>query len=173
MITLGTAWIRCRGAGSALSKMTSKSKSAAFSDYLKAVGEADRKKKCEEEAAKLASEKQSEKSAWQDFVNNSKVFGQKLVNDGIAIKDGFAGVISGGANTILFWQTREQKAQNSEAIKQLFGVENGTAPHVHFGDNEAALNNDGIWHDAGKGLPTITNKIAGWLLENGWKLPKE
>jgi len=36
--------------------MTSKSKSAAFSDYLKAVGEAARKKKCEEEAAKLATE---------------------------------------------------------------------------------------------------------------------
>ena len=32
-------------------------------------------------------------------------------------------------------------------------------PHIHFGDNEAALNIDGTWHDDGKKIPSITNKI--------------
>lgn len=46
-------------------------------------------------------------------------------------------------------------------------------PHIHFGDNYAALNMDGTWHDAGKKIPTITNRIKKWLLENGWNLPEE
>lgn len=46
-----------------------------------------------------------------------------------------------------------------------------TKPHIHFGEDEAALNNHGTWHDKGKPLPIITNKIAEWILNNGWKLP--
>lgn len=32
-------------------------------------------------------------------------------------------------------------------------------PHIHFGVDEAALNLDGTWHDAGKTHPKITNKM--------------
>jgi len=46
-------------------------------------------------------------------------------------------------------------------------------PHIHFGENKAALNNDGTWHDVGKPHPIITDKIAEWLLKNGWILPSE
>ena len=45
-------------------------------------------------------------------------------------------------------------------------------PHIHFGDNEAALNNDGTWHDTHNKIPNINNKIGKWILDNGWKLPK-
>ena len=46
-------------------------------------------------------------------------------------------------------------------------------PHIHFGENESALNLDGTWHDAGKERPNITNKIKEWILDNGWNLPVE
>ena len=61
-----------------------------------------RREKCKTEAAKLAAEKQSGETWWQKLVNNGKAFVQKLVNDAIEIIDGFAGIISGGANTIGF-----------------------------------------------------------------------
>ena len=44
-------------------------------------------------------------------------------------------------------------------------------PHIHFGENESALNRDGTWHDARKPRPKINNKIEKWILENGWSLP--
>ena len=46
-------------------------------------------------------------------------------------------------------------------------------PHIHFGENESALNLDGTRHDAGKERPNITNKIKEWILDNGWNLPVE
>lgn len=46
-------------------------------------------------------------------------------------------------------------------------------PHIHFGEDEAALNQDGTWHDAGKKIPNLSNKIKDWILDNGWNLPKE
>lgn len=45
--------------------------------------------------------------------------------------------------------------------------------HIHFGENEAALNQDGTWHDAGKPHPNITNKIAEWITKNRWNLPND
>ena len=45
-------------------------------------------------------------------------------------------------------------------------------PHIHFGENDKALNIDGTWHDKGKNMPTITNAIKKWILKNGWRLPK-
>lgn len=45
--------------------------------------------------------------------------------------------------------------------------------HIHFGENEAALNQDDTWHDAGKPHPNITNKIAEWITKNGWNLPND
>ena len=29
------------------------------------------------------------------------------------------------------------------------------------------------WHDDGKNIPNITNKIAKWIVDNGWNLPKK
>ena len=46
-------------------------------------------------------------------------------------------------------------------------------PHIHFGENDRALNLDGTWHDAGKNIPKITGAIKKWILKNGWSLPNE
>ena len=45
-------------------------------------------------------------------------------------------------------------------------------PHIHFKKGERALNNNGTWSDPGT-IPVITNKIAEWIIKNGWSLPKE
>ncbi len=43
----------------------------------------------------------------------------------------------------------------------------GSKPHIHFGDDEATLNNDGTWHDEGKNKPphNLTNKEKNGLLQ--------
>ena len=46
-------------------------------------------------------------------------------------------------------------------------------PHIHFGENDRALNMDGTWHDTGKNIPKITSAIKKWILKNGWSLPNE
>ena len=46
-------------------------------------------------------------------------------------------------------------------------------PHIHFGENDRALNLDGTWHDAGKNIPKVTGAIKKWILKNGWSLPNE
>ena len=49
----------------------------------------------------------------------------------------------------------------------------GQQPHIHFGQNNAALNMDGTWHDAGKkSIPQLDNKTKNWISDNGWKLPQ-
>ena len=108
-----------RSTNSVLNKMASKSKSAAYSDYLKALSEAARKKRCEEEAARLAAEQKKE--------NFLQISARIIIEDLVELKDGLAGILSGAANTAAFWQSREQKDQTSNAIKQLFGVENDSA----------------------------------------------
>ena len=40
-------------------------------------------------------------------------------------------------------------------------------PHVHFTDG-TAINFDGTIHDAGNGVPKLTNKVKKWLADNGW-----
>ena len=39
-------------------------------------------------------------------------------------------------------------------------------PHVHFTDG-TAINVDGTIHDAGNGVPKLTNKVKKWLADNG------
>ena len=69
----------------------------------------------------------------------------------------------------------QQQVKRGQAPKGVERVDSGNGlaqPHIHFGENYAALNQDGTWHDAGKALPVITKNIADWLLKNGWSLPK-
>ena len=50
----------------------------------------------------------------------------------------------------------------------------GQQPHIHFGENESALNIDGTWHDEGgrKTIPKLTNETTKWIKKNGWSVPK-
>ena len=72
----------------------------------------------------------------------------------------------------------QQKVKKGQAPKEVDRVDpphtDGGKPHIHFRDDEAALNIDGTWHDEGlKRIPKLTNKIIKWILENGWKLPND
>ena len=65
-------------------------------------------------------------------------------------------------------QNQVKKGQAPKGVDRVDPADNnipGSQPHIHFGENEAALNQDGTWHDAGKPHPTITNKIEKWILE--------
>ena len=48
----------------------------------------------------------------------------------------------------------------------------GEKPHIHFGENEAVLNQDGTWGETGKPLPKLTKSIIKWIKYNGWNLPQ-
>ena len=70
----------------------------------------------------------------------------------------------------------QKQVQSGQAPKEVNRVDppdvSSSKPHIHFQKGERALNNDGTWSDPGK-IPTITNKIAEWIIKNGWSLPKE
>ena len=73
-------------------------------------------------------------------------------------------------------QKQVEKGQAPKGVDRVDPADSNvpeSQPHVHFGENEAALNQDGTWHDAGKAHPKITNKIEQWLTQNGWKVPTE
>lgn len=72
----------------------------------------------------------------------------------------------------------QKQVERGQAPKEVDRVDKAdprqpnSKPHIHFGEGQRALNIDGTWADPGT-LPIITNKIAEWLLKNGWSLPKE
>lgn len=71
----------------------------------------------------------------------------------------------------------QKQVESGQAPKEVDQVHSphvpGDQPHIHFVNYRPALNIDGTWKDGGGILPVITNKIAEWLSENGWSLPKD
>ena len=71
----------------------------------------------------------------------------------------------------------QKQVESGQAPKEVDQVHSphvsGDQPHIHFANHRPALNIDGTWKDGGGILPIITNKIAEWLIRNGWNLPKE
>ena len=84
-----------------------------------------------------------------------------------------------GSNKVSSASQMQKQVEKGQAPKGVTRVDSadprlpGSKPHIHFGENKAALNIDGTWHDRGKSIPKITNKIAKWILDNGWQLPIE
>ena len=73
-------------------------------------------------------------------------------------------------------QNQVKKGQAPKGVKRVDPADSnipGSQPHIHFGENEAALNQDGTWHDAGKPHPKINNKQSDWIIDNGWNLPQK
>ena len=58
---------------------------------------------------------------------------------------------------------RQKQVERGQAPKAVDRVDkphvDGQQPHIHFGENEAALNIDGTWHDAGK------NQFRTWIMK--------
>lgn len=72
----------------------------------------------------------------------------------------------------------QKQVERGQAPKAVDRVDkphvDGQQPHIHFGENEAALNIDGTWHDAGKKpIPDLDNETKKWIKDNGWSLPNE
>lgn len=60
-------------------------------------------------------------------------------------------------------QNKVNKGQAPKGVDRVDPADSNipaSQPHIHFWPDEAALNLDGTWHDAGKTHPNITNKMA-------------
>lgn len=83
-----------------------------------------------------------------------------------------------GTNSATSQNQMQKQVERGKAPKSVDRVDKphveGQQPHIHFGENEAALNIDGTWHDEGmKSIPKLDKKTIKWIIKNGWKLPNE
>ena len=69
----------------------------------------------------------------------------------------------------------QKQVERGQAPKYVDRVDSphieGQKPHIHFAD-KTSINIDGTIHDKHRGIPTISNKEAKWLQENGWSILK-
>lgn len=67
----------------------------------------------------------------------------------------------GGTNSPTSQNQMQKQVERGKAPKSVDRVDKphveGQQPHIHFGENEAALNIDGTWHD--EGMKSIPNWI--------------
>lgn len=71
-------------------------------------------------------------------------------------------------------QKQIEKGQSPKGVQRVDQAnvqQPNSKAHIHFGDDYAALNIDGTWHDTHLPIPNLTNKIKDWIVQNGWTLP--